>query len=188
MKQRPFYMDSAIYELLVTDDFKSFTTLELRDAYAKTLEIPFDLKQLRIYCYEQILRLLRTGWLVRNDERFKRGQVFWRRNKPNTITVNFVTNGFSDWMEKRHPTYCLQEESSHSRKKDEKNRGELVTLLKEIELFLNQSKGEIECYQSLMEKIPEIKVLVAPHYQQAKDQYLQLQGQRIAIEKTLALL
>lgn len=181
-------MDSTIYELLVTDDFKRFTTLDLRDAYAKTLGSGFDLIQLRIYCYEQIVRLEKANWLVREGERFKHGQVFWREGKPDNITVRFVENGFIQWLEKRQSASSQPGELRDTGREDSGSRSELMQILEEIEVSLVKSKSEIDCYQSLMTKIPAIDSLIAPQSQQAHDHYLQLLGQQKALKKTLELL
>lgn len=70
MKSASFIFDRRLYELLQEEGNIRFTTRELRDAYAKRLEgVTFRIADVRRYVYEQIRRLLRTGWLVLDEER-----------------------------------------------------------------------------------------------------------------------
>ena len=70
MKSASFIFDRRLYELLQEPGRATFTTRELRDAYAKNLDgMNFRLTDVRRYVYEQVRRMLRMGWVVLDEER-----------------------------------------------------------------------------------------------------------------------
>lgn len=74
MKHDSFEFDRQLYDLLCQEIHQRFTTRQLRDAYAATLDFPgYELGAVRIYVYEQIRRLIRAGWVVKSPKLSKRG-------------------------------------------------------------------------------------------------------------------
>lgn len=77
MKPDTFAFDRHLFDLLRQPQHAQFTTRDLREAYAGYLDPgSFRLSDLRRYVYEQIRRLLRAGWIARDEEHRQRGQVY----------------------------------------------------------------------------------------------------------------
>src|SRR5690554_4835102 len=99
MKTVSFIFDRRLYDLLQEEERTQVTTRELRDAYAKHLEgTDFRLGDVRRYVYEQIRRLLRAGWLVPDNERRKRGQVYHLQPIPPHLQLELIDNGFEVYL------------------------------------------------------------------------------------------
>ena len=83
MKSASFIFDRRLYELLQEPGRATFTTRELRDGYAARLcDTPFRIADVRRYVYEQIRRLVRAGWVVPDEDRRVRGQVYHLHESP----------------------------------------------------------------------------------------------------------
>jgi hypothetical protein len=97
MKSAPFVFDRRLYELLQEEGRAQFTTRELRDAYAKSLNgTSFRIADVRRYVYEQTRRMLRTGWVVLDKDRRTRGQVYHLQPVPAHLDLELVDNGFEN--------------------------------------------------------------------------------------------
>ena len=97
MKSASFIFDRHLYELLQEEGRTRFTTRELRDAYAKRLEgMTFRIGDVRRYVYEQIRRMLRIGWLVHDEDRRMRGQVYHLQPIPAHLQLELIDNGFEN--------------------------------------------------------------------------------------------
>jgi hypothetical protein len=95
MKPDSFTFDRRLFDLLQQEGYTQFTTRDLRDAYARHLEgASFRLSDVRRYVYEQLRRMLHVGWVVQDNERRKRGQVYHLRAIPERLKLEFVENGF----------------------------------------------------------------------------------------------
>lgn len=94
MKSASFIFDRRLYELLQEQGRTTFTTRELRDAYAERLGKGFSLNDVRRYVYEQIRRMLRLGWLVLDEERRTRGQVYHLKTLPARAQLELIDDGF----------------------------------------------------------------------------------------------
>ena len=83
MKSASFIFDRRLYELLQEPGRATFTTRELRDAYAARLKgTHFRIADVRRYVYEQIRRLVRAGWVVLDEDRRVRGQIYHLKPTP----------------------------------------------------------------------------------------------------------
>ena len=95
MKPAVFTLDSRLHDLLQEPGLSTFTTAELRDAYAASLSCgSFRLADVRLYVYEQIRRLVRVGWVVADGERRPRGQRYQVLSAPRHLAVKLVTGRF----------------------------------------------------------------------------------------------
>jgi len=95
MKSASFIFDRRLYELLQEPGRTSFTTRELRDAYAARLSgTQFRIADVRRYVYEQIRRLVRAGWVSPDGDRRVRGQVYHLQPIPVHLQLELVDNGF----------------------------------------------------------------------------------------------
>ncbi len=187
-----FIFDRRLYDLLQEEGYTQFTTRDLRDAYAKRLEgMTFRLGDVRKYVYEQIRRMLRAGWLVQDEKRRTRGQVYHLQPMPEHLQLELVDNGFENRLK---PVRKPQQEVSTpdqiavlSTSPSDATQ-HLETLLKEIRLDFLSSMGEAERYKQLLEEMPHLRDQVESEYQEARDRSSRLLGHLRAIEKTLKTL
>ncbi|HFL6894510.1 hypothetical protein KUT61_09125 [Pseudomonas aeruginosa] len=192
MKSASFIFDRRLYELLQEEGRTRFTIRELRDAYAKRLEgMTYRIGDVRRYVYEQIRRMLRIGWLVHDEERRIRGQVYHLLPTPAHLQLELIDNGF----ENSRKNACEPEPASSavdnvtvplqpSADADQ----HLEALLKEIRLDFLASMGEAERYKLLIDDMPHLRDKVENEYLEARDRSSRLLGHLRAIEKTLKTL
>ena len=192
MKPTSFTLDKRLYELLQDEGLTQFTTATLRDAYASRLgDSPYKLGEVRRYVYEQIRRMLRTGWLVLDDERRKRGQVYHMRPMPKHLQLELVGKGFEKSLKPEHKTKQASPEPAKSlaaagTEADVYQR--LETTLKEVRLDFLTSMGETERYKQLLDEMPHLQNHVQNEYREARDRSSRLLGHVQAVEKTLSML
>jgi len=191
MKSASFIFDRRLYELLQEEGRTQFTIRELRDAYAKRLEgMTFRISDVRRYVYEQIRRMLRIGWLVHDEERRARGQVYHLQPIPAHLQLELIDNGF----ENSHKTTCEPEQepsafdSAAVPQPSLDADQHLEALLKEIRLDFLASMGEAERYKLLLDDMPHLRDKVEGEYLEARDRSSRLLGHLRAIEKTLKTL
>lgn len=192
MKSASFTFDRHLYELLQAEGRTKFTTRELRDAYAKSLAgMDFRIADVRRYVYEQIRRLLRIGWVVLDEDRRSRGQVYHLKSIPPHLQLELIDSGFESSLEtievtKQEPAavefQALPVKSSVDTDK------QLETLHKEIRLDFLSSMGETERYKMLLDEMPHLRDKVEGDYLEARDRSSRLHGHLRAIEKTLKTL
>lgn len=192
MKSASFVFDKRLYELLQEEGHTQFTTRDLRDAYAKRLErMTFRLGDVRRYVYEQIRRMLRAGWLVPDEERRSRGQVYHLQPFPEHLLLELVDGGFENSLK----TVCEPEQEPSAPKlgsvppnpaSDAEQH--LETLLKEIRLDFLSAMGEAERYKQLLDEMPHLRDKVEDEYLEARDRSSRLLGHLRAVEKTLKTL
>jgi hypothetical protein len=161
MKTVSFIFDRRLYDLLQEEGRTQFTTRELRDAYAKHLEgNDYRLGDVRRYVYEQIRRLLRAGWLVPDNERRKRGQVYHLQPIPPHLQLELINNGFDNSLKaprKEELTSTTPEPSATPPPSSSDVQTYLEGLLKEIRLDFLSSMGETERYKQLLDDMPNLK-------------------------------
>ena len=191
MKSASFTFDRRLYELLQAEGRSRFTTRELRDAYAKRLDgMTFRIGDVRRYVYEQIRRMLRMGWVVLDEERRSRGQVYHLLPIPAHLQLELIDNGF----ENSHKTACEPEQepsafdNSAVPQPSVDADQHLAALLKEIRLDFLASMGEAERYKLLLDDMPHLRDKVEGEYLEARDRSSRLLGHLRAIEKTLKTL
>lgn len=188
MKLSLYTFDRRLYELLQQEEFRQFTTQDLRDAYARYLnKKSFRLSDVRRYVYEQIRRMLRQGWLILDEDRQKRGQVYHLLTMPNSVKLNLVDNGFEDSLKLEN---CATQEQVQHQVQPESGLGSVATQqlearLKETRLDFLSSVGEAEGYKLILDDMPQLKSQIENDYLEAKDRSSRLLGHVRAIEKTL---
>ncbi|MDI5934686.1 hypothetical protein [Halomonas kalidii] len=192
MKPTSFTLDKQLYELLQDEGLTQFTTATLRDAYASRLGgTPYRLSEVRRYVYEQIRRMLRAGWLVPDDERRKRGQVYHLRPMPEHLQLKLINNGFELSLK---PARKAKWASSEPAQRPAPTGAEadvyqrLEATLKEVRLDFLTSVGEAERYKQLLDEMPHLRSHVEHEYQEARDRSSRLLGHLRAVEKTLTAL
>jgi hypothetical protein len=192
MKSATFSLDRRLYEMLQEDGRTQFTTRELRDAYAKCLEgMTFRIGDVRRYVYEQIRRLVRTGWLVHDKERRTRGQVYHLQPIPAHLQLELIDSGFENSLKtvfEPEPEPSVFDNAAVPLKPSPDADQHLEALHKEIRLDFLSSMGEAERYKLLMEDMPHLRDKVEGEYLEARDRSSRLLGHLRAIEKTLKTL
>lgn len=192
MKSAPFIFDRRLYELLQEEGRTQFTTRELRDAYAKRQGgTTFRLGDVRRYVYEQIRRMLRAGWLLPDEERRTRGQVYHLQPFPEHLLLKLVDGGFENSLKtvcepEREPPVAEQDVILPNPSSDAEQH--LETLLKEIRLDFLSAMGEAERYKQLLDDMPHLRDKVEGEYLEARDRSSRLLGHLRAVEKTLKTL
>jgi hypothetical protein len=192
MKSASFSFDRRLHELLQEDGRTKFTIRELRDAYAKQLDdTNFRIADVRRYVYEQIRRVLRMGWVVLDEDRRSRGQVYHLKPVPAHLQLELIDNGFENSLK----TACKPEWASAAPevealplKSSVDADQHLEALHKEIRLDFLSTMGEAERYKLLLEDMPHLRDKVEGEYLEARDRSSRLLGHLRAIEKTLKTL
>lgn len=190
MKPATFILDRRLYELLQEEGRSQFTTRELRDAYAQHLGgLTFRLGDVRRYVYEQIRRMLRAGWLLPDEERRSRGQVYHLQPFPENLQLELVDGGFENSLKAVcEPELSVPEQGSVPPNSSSDAEQHLKVLLKEIRLDFLSAMGEAERYKQLLEDMPHLRDKVEGEYLEARDRSSRLLGHLRAVEKTLKTL
>lgn len=192
MKSASFTFDRRLYYLLQEEGYTKFTTRNLRDAYAERLEgLTFRLGDVRRYVYEQIRRMLRAGWLVPDEERRTRGQVYHLRPIPAHLQLELIDNGFENSLKTQSEADLepsVPEQGVVPPEPESDVEQHLKMLLKEIRLDFLSSMGEAERYKQLLDDMPHLKDKVESEYFEARDRSSRLLGHLRAVEKTLKTL
>ena len=192
MKSASLIFDRRLYELLQEEGRTKFTTHELRDAYAKKLDgMNFRLTDVRRYVYEQIRRMLRIGWVVVDEERRSRGQVYHLQPISADLQLELVDNGFENSLKtasdpEKEP--AVLEVETLPLKSPANTDQQLEVLHKEIRLDFLASMGEAERYKLLLDEMPHLRDRLEGDYLEARDRSSRLHGHLRAIEKTLKTL
>jgi hypothetical protein len=186
MKPDSFILDRRLYDLFQQGHLRQFTTQDLRDAYAARLTgMTFNSSDLRRYVYEQIRRMLRTGWVIQDEKRQKRGQIYHWQSVPANLQVELIDNGYESSAK---PATKPSHQPLQSTDPEQPNPGvieHLESILKEIRLDFLSSMGEAERYKQLLDEMPHLKDQVEGEYLEARDRSSRLLGHLRAVEKTL---
>ena len=189
MKSAAFTFDRRLHDLLQDPGLAKFTTAELRDAYAASLDSEsFRLADLRLYVYEQIRRLVRVGWVTTDGERRSRGQRYQVLSAPQHLQVELVTGSFESSL--ADAPEVRKEALAGTAAKVAANRSDqdLDRLHKETRMDFLSSMGEAECFKKLLKEMPHLHHLLESQYMEARDRSSRLLGHLRAIEKTLKTL
>ena len=192
MKSASFIFDRRLYELLQEPGRATFTTRELRDAYAARLSgTPFRIADVRRYVYEQIRRLVRAGWVVQDEDRRVRGQVYHVQAIPVHLQLELIDNGFESSLMAAgvpEPDKAVCDLEALPLKSSANTDLQLEALHKEIRLDFLTSMGEAERFKLLLDEMPHLRDKVEGDYLEARDRSSRLLGHLRAIEKTLKTL
>jgi hypothetical protein len=182
MKPDSFILDRRLYELFQQGHLRQFTTLDLRNAYATLLVgKTCNSSDLRRYVYEQIRRMLRIGWVIQDENRQKRGQIYHWQSLPANLQLELIDNGYESSAKPLHQPLKSIEPGLAGPDVIE----HLESILKEIRLDFLTSMGEAERYKQLLDEMPHLKVQVESEYLEARDRSSRLLGHLRAVEKTL---
>ncbi len=192
MKSASLLFDRRLYELLQEQGRATFTTRELRDAYAARLSgTQFRITDVRRYVYEQIRRLVRAGWVVLDEDRRVRGQVYHLQPIPVHLHLQLIDNGFENSLMAvgvPEQDSALRDVEALPLKPSAGTDLQLEALHKEIRLDFLTSMGEAERFKLLLDEMPHLRDKVEGDYLEARDRSSRLLGHLRAIEKTLKTL
>lgn len=192
MKSASFTFDRRLYELLQEPGRGTFTTRELRDAYAARLKgTQFRIADVRRYVYEQIRRLVRAGWVVLDEDRRVRGQVYHLQPIPTHLQLELIDNGFENSLMAAgvpEPDNAVGDLEALRLESSANTDFQLEALHKEIRLDFLTSMGEAERFKLLLDEMPHLRDRVEGDYLEARDRSSRLLGHLRAIEKTLKTL
>jgi len=186
MKPDSFIFDRRLYDLFQQGHLRQFTTNDLRNAYATHLVgITFNNSDLRRYVYEQIRRMLRTGWVIQDEKRQKRGQIYHWQSIPANLQLQLIDNGYENSAKPVNKPLHQPLQSIDPEQPGPDVIEHLESILKEIRLDFLSSMGEAERYKQLLDEMPHLKDKVEDEYLQARDRSSRLLGHLRAVEKTL---
>ena len=192
MKSASYIFDRRLYELLQEEGRARFTTRELRDAYAKRLDgMTFRIGDVRRYVYEQIRRMLRIGWVVHDEKRLARGQVYHLQPIPAHLQMELIDNGYENSLKAASAPPMeplVLDNAAVPLNAPSGSDQRLESLHKEIRLDFLSSMGEAERYKLLLDDMPHLRDKVESEYLEARDRSSRLLGHLRAIEKTLKTL
>lgn len=191
MKSASFCFDRRLYELLREHGRNTFTTRELRDAYAARLgSISFRIVDVRRYVYEQIRRLVRVGWVVLDENRRVRGQIYHLKPIPAHLQLELTDNGFENSLKASGELegMAMSDVKALPVTSAVSTDLQLEALHKEIRLDFLSSMGEAERFKLLLDEMPHLRDKVQGEYLEARDRSSRLLGHLRAIEKTLKTL
>ncbi|MGR5287402.1 hypothetical protein ACP3V5_18950 [Vibrio maritimus] len=142
-----------MHKLLIEKGMDGFSVIELRDASLSISDLRKEPDEARKRLYRQILRFVRNGWLQSKgegrDKRYFQTELFRSLNvKPKVGRENATS---PDYSVLRH----------------ERNQYKA-----ELEIVL----GEIDEYQSINRRFPELEQRLNPMLQQARDRSAHLFG------------
>lgn len=186
MKPAVFTLDSRLHDLLQEPGLTTFTTAELRDAYAARLSGgSFRLADVRLYVYEQIRRLVRVGWVIADGERRPRGQRYQVLNAPKHLQVKLVTGSFEGNHHSPDTIGTKDLADTAVNAVSSSSDQELDRLHKETRMDFLSSMGEAECFKKLLKEMPHLNHLLESQYLEARDRSSRLLGHLRALEKAL---
>lgn len=194
MKPHSFLFDRKLFDILKKEKRKAFTTKELRDAYASSLKgTEFKLADVRLYVYEEIRRMMRVGWVVPDKQKKARDQIYHLHSQPAELSIEFIDDGFNKWLSgDRRRTGTETNQATKPKEIVTPSRvgdiEQLESLMKETQLEMLASLGEVERYKQLMTDFPDIKGKIEKEYLSVRDQSSKLLGHIRAMEKTIKLL
>lgn len=191
MKPASFILDRQLYEVLQEEGYSQFTTRDLRDAYARRVEgMDFQLGDVRRFVYEQIRRMIRTGWLVPDQVQRKRGQIYHLRPFPENLKLELVDGAFERSLKKTVKTDNASPDDEGMLPQNSRLDAEqhLQSLMKEVRLDFLSAMGEAERYKQLVADLPHLRDKVEADYLEARDRSSRLLGHLRAVEKTLNVL
>lgn len=165
-------INAHMFNLLIKKEMDDFSVTEARDALMELSKEFKNLEETRKYVYRQILAFERKGWLVTTGH--SRAKKYQKTELLKSISV--VPRKLKNDLRQETPSQTHQENADLKILLKEKNKyeGELAIVL-----------GEIEEYQSLMERFPKKTDFFLPMFTETKDHSAKLLGKINALSRVL---
>lgn len=187
MKKRSFAIDQSLYEVINSMQGSRFTTQRLSDLFALRLEKDgiedVLLVEIRLYVYEHIRRMVKAGWLSLDGPQEKRGKLYRLNVLPDDLQLELKQGHF-------HIASSNENEDIIAEPVTEKSPyiHYLYTLLKELELDILATMGEVERYKLLIEEMSEHSSNLESYLAVAREKSSKLIGQFRAVDNILHML
>ncbi|HDM8044642.1 TPA: hypothetical protein P0E04_002815 [Vibrio campbellii] len=145
-----------MHKLLIENEMDGFSVVELRDAACLIDQDFSDLNLARRLIYRQILRFIKNNWL--RSEGAGKQKRYFQTEQFRAVQEESKLNIVGTECASKFDYSILVHERNQS-------RGELEIVF-----------GEINEYQSLNERFPELVPMLTPHFKLAKERSAQLLG------------
>ncbi|MCG9782003.1 hypothetical protein L1D52_06510 [Vibrio brasiliensis] len=156
--KRSTKISAIMHKLLIEKGMDRFSVIELRDASLSISDLRKNPDEARKRLYRQILRFVRNGWLESEGE---------GRDKRYFQTELFRSLNVRPKVGRENVTFPVKPSPDYSVLRHERNQYKA-----ELEIVL----GEIDEYQSLNRRFPELEQRLNPMLQQARDRSAHLFG------------
>ncbi|MGR5298021.1 hypothetical protein ACPV55_22100 [Vibrio mediterranei] len=156
--KRSTKISAIMHKLLIEKGMDGFSVIELRDASLSVCDLRKVPDEARKILYRQILRFVSNGWLESEGE---------GRDKRYFQTDLFRSLNVKPKVERKNAPSPAKPTSDYSVLRHERNQYKA-----ELEIVL----GEIDEYQSLNRRFPELEQRLNPMLQQARDRSAHLFG------------
>ena len=156
--KRSTKISAIMHKLLIEKSMDRFSVIELRDASLSISDLRKEPDEARKRLYRQILRFVRNGWLQSEGE---------GRDKRYFQTDLFRSLNVKPKVERKKAPSSVKPAPDYSVLRHERNQ-----YTAELEIVL----GEIDEYQSLNRRFPELEQRLNPMLQQARDRSAHLFG------------
>jgi hypothetical protein len=163
-------LDPVVAQIIKAINFDNFTTSEVRSAFLALKKDPeLEPANVRRMIYAELMKLVRTGWLIKNIPKLK-GQTKFSKTKL------FNSNNI--------PVKPMVIEHGNTAKTDHSHQ-KLLSKLIYYKSELLQSLGESEAYKEIYHDMPELADEIQPKYDMARDKNTKLLGKIKAIEEII---
>ncbi|EGQ9934670.1 hypothetical protein ACEOHO_003532 [Vibrio vulnificus] len=159
-----------MHKLLIEKGMDGFSVIELRDASLSISDFSKDPDEARKRLYRQILRFVRKGWL--ESEREGRDKRYFQTDLFRSLNVK-------PKLERKNTPYPVKSTLDYSVLHHELNQYKA-----ELEIVL----GEIDEYQSLNRRFPELEQRLTPMLQQARDRSAHLFGKMNVLTNVISII
>ncbi|MFM2661898.1 hypothetical protein AAFX15_17300 [Vibrio chagasii] len=160
-------ISAVMHKLLIENGLDGFTVLEARDFWLSLDNVDSDSAEARKKVYRAIFNFEKKSWL--RSEGSGRKKRYFQADQFKALYVNVTANNQADLK----PQVPVQNYSILNSERNE-YKGELEIVL-----------GEVDEYQSIVSRFPELKNKLAPLHQEAKDRAALLLGKVNVLTKVL---
>ena len=157
----------VMHKLLIEHGLNGFSVLEARDLWLSLGNVDSNSAEARKKVYRAIFHFEKKSWL--RSEGSGRKKHYFQTDQFKELHDNLTTNNQSDIK----PQVPTQDYSILSNERNE-YKGELEIVL-----------GEVDEYQSIVSRFPELENKLAPLHQQAKERAALLLGKVNVLTKVL---
>lgn len=154
--RRSIKISAEMYNLLIERTLDDFSVIELRNEFIVLKGSNIDSDEARKKVYRQILRFLKQGWL--RYEGSGRQKRYFQTNTFKALHVEPKSKNVESEITSKH------------------NYPMLISELKQYKGDLEVIWGEIEEYQSLNRRFPELEEKITPLLEQTKERSAHILG------------